>query len=237
MKTFLYTCSSITHPTNDISLLTVKPLGSDAIVFQSGQYVEAILKNGARLPLSIANVPHQNGELEFHIRHNAKHVLAAQWLDEIANAPSFVLQGPKGRCTLDRIIPGSSVIFLAGGTGYAPLRSMLQSLFERDLEIPSLYFYWGITHPEDAYDLMAIELWQKQFPKFQASLVLSDLHNYKDWKGAKGWVHEYCANQHPDLKHATVFASGPYEMIQAAYQRFMTIGLPSSHFISDMLEN
>lgn len=228
MKPFLYTPAKIAIPTVDISLLTVKPLENDKIIFQPGQYVEAQLQNGERLPLSIANTPQENGELEFHIRHNEKHQLAAQWLDEVLKSSSIVLQGPKGRCTLDRIVPGTQLIFLAGGTGYAPIRSLLISLFNQCSKTPPLYFYWGISHPDDAYDLKAIKHWENQHPCFRSDIVLLE---------DQGWVHEYCANQHLNLEQATVFASGPYEMIQAAFKRFTEKGLPPSHFISDMMEN
>lgn len=228
MKPFLYTPSKIAVPTSDISLLTVKPLGKDKIIFQPGQYVEAQLQNGECLPLSIANTPQENGELEFHIRHNEKHRLAAQWLQEALKSSSIVLQGPKGNCTLDRIVPGTHLIFLAGGTGYAPIRSLLISLFNQRPTTPPLSFYWGITHPEDAYDLNAIKHWENQHPSFRSNIVLLQ---------HQGWVHEYCANQHSNLKQATVFASGPYEMIQAAFKRFTEKGLPPSRFISDMMES
>lgn len=228
MKPFTYTLAKIAVPTSDISLLTVKPLGNEKIIFQPGQYVEAQLQNGECLPLSIANTPQENGELEFHIRHNEKHRLAAQWLEEILKSYSIVLRGPKGNGTLDRIVPNTDLIFLAGGTGYAPIRSLLISLFNQHSELPHIYFYWGITHPNDAYDLNAIKDWEDQHPSFRSEVVLLE---------DQGWVHEYCANQHPHFKQTTVFASGPYEMIQLAFKRFTEKGLPASHFISDMMQS
>lgn len=237
MQHYSYICDNIVSPTSDISILTTKPIDdSNRLNFQAGQYVDAILENGIHLPLSIANAPQENGELVFHIRHNARHQLAAKWLTEIEKSSKIILAGPNGRCTLDRIAPDSNLIFLAGGTGYAPIRSLLLALFEKTRELPPIYFYWGVTHPEDAYDLTALKEWAHKFPSLQVKIVLSDLTHYPQWEGAKGWVHEYCANKHASFEKFTVFASGPFEMIQAAYQRFTANGLNSSQFISDMLD-
>lgn len=236
MKTFIYQCDSLFCPTEDITLLTAHPADPQNLLhFQAGQYVEALLNNGQRLLLSIANAPHCSGELVFHLRHNPAHPLAQDWLDETKRSKKLYLQGPFGQGTLAHVSTGSDVIFLAGGTGFAPIRSLLATLSQQKMKNFNLRLFWGISRPEDAYDLSFLEQIKITIENFESHLILSDPMHFSRWNGPTGWAHDYCLDQTKMWENSLVYASGPFVMIKAAFQAFTQKGLPTSRFLSDML--
>lgn len=230
-NTHLYICKENSIKTKDISLLSLMPIET-SLLYKAGQYVEVLLRSGDCLLLSIANAPESNGRIEFHLRHDNAHPLAQLFLDELENAPTIALRGPFGESTLEKSTENATLVFLAGGTGFAPIKALLQSALP--VSSTKLLLYWGIRRPEDAYEEHLLQQWQKDYPQFEYTLVLSDPTTHDSWSAPTGLVHLYVANIHTDMKKLCLFASGPYEMIKAAQQLFSEQGLPSSHFISDM---
>lgn len=234
MKPFIYRCDSMFCPTTDLALLTTHPIDpQNFLYFKAGQYVEALLRNGQRLLLSIANAPQRNGELVFHLRHNAKHPVAECWLNEVKQSGTLTLQGPFGHNTLAHLRADFNVIFLAGGTGFAPIRSLLAALSEQKTNL-NLRLFWGISHPEDAYDLPFLDHVKTTITNFESHLILSNPIYFSGWNGSIGWAHDYCLQLTKTWQKTLVYASGPFEMIQAAFQKFTQKGLPASCFLSDM---
>ncbi len=230
-NTHLYICQTHIAKTNDITLLSLTPL-SQALHYKAGQYVEILLRSGDCLLLSIANAPTPEGRIDFHLRHDNAHPLAQVFLAELENAPTVALRGPFGESTLDQSHPCAKIlVFLAGGTGFAPIKALLETALIKNRS--KLLLYWGIKRPEDAYDLQLLQQWKQQHPHFEYTLVLSE-PTITVWDAPMGFVHDYVAKMHTDMTELCLFASGPYEMIKAAQQLFGHNGLSEQRFISDM---
>lgn len=230
-NTHLYICQTNRPLTNDIALLSLTPL-AQTLEYKAGQYVEVLLRSGDCLLLSIANAPTPDGRIDFHLRHDSSHPLAQVFLAELENAPTVAIRGPFGMSTLDQSRSSAgTLVFLAGGTGFAPIKALLEiALIENQSK---LLLYWGIKRPEDAYDLPLLQLWKQQHPHFEYTLVLSE-PTTTVWDAPMGLVHDYVAKMHDDMTELCLFASGPFEMIKAAQQLFGNNGLSEQHFISDM---
>lgn len=231
-NTYLYVCKENNVKTNDISLLSLMPV-EKALQYKAGQYVEILLRSGDCLLLSIANAPESDGRIEFHLRHDSSHPLAQLFLNELENVPTVALRGPFGESTLEKSHDNATIVFLAGGTGFAPIKALLQCALDESQA--KLLLYWGIRRPEDAYEEHLLQQWKKKYPQFEYTLVLSEpLSTTDSWTAPIGLVHQHVAKIHTDMKELCLFASGPYEMIKAAQQLFSHNGLPNSRFISDM---
>ncbi|MFI4938653.1 MAG: FAD-binding oxidoreductase, partial [Candidatus Berkiellales bacterium] len=232
LKEFAYRYAESLPLTVDISLLTFIPI-EQPLIYVAGQYVEVEL-NGTLMPLSIANAPQIDGKLEFHLRHNPSHPLAEQFLTHLKTQQVIYFRGPFGHCTLANTQPGQSLLFLAGGTGFAMIKALLIAAF---VERPTSFIelYWGISRPEDAYDEKLLKKWQKDHSQFHYTLVLSKPEEFPAWQGPTGFVHEYCAKQHPHFQKQYVFASGPYAMVMGAKTLFTRQRLNAAELCSDML--
>lgn len=231
---FTYLCHEKINYTNDISLLKFYPQ-SESLIYQAGQYIEIVLSNGTVLPLSIANAPN-NDYLEIHLRHNQTQPLAQQLLAELGKTPLVKLRGPFGNMTLQKVDPKQKLVFLAGGTGFAPIKALLEMAFIEKRQT-SMNLYWGISRPIDAYEEELIQKWRALFPQFDYTIVLSNPEEFPSWKEPTGLIPFYCASVHPSFENTYVFASGPFNMIKTAFPLLTQKGLIPNQFISDMQLN
>jgi CDP-4-dehydro-6-deoxyglucose reductase len=224
-----FQCIATRQITEDICLLEFKPL-THTIAYIPGQYVLATLQQGEKIALSIAN--ESQGLLEFHLRHNDNQPLAQMLLRHLASNTVIEMEGPFGSSTVNQIQKHKPVIFLSGGTGFAPFQSLIGALLKNTYQ-QRISLYWGLRDLKDAYALDLIEQWQKEYVRFEFNLVLSDKVP-PTWQGATGLVHNFVAEKHLDMTDYQVFASGPLEMIKLAFKKFVANGLPSSSFYTDL---
>ena len=232
MKEYFYHCQQMIAYTKDITLFSLFPTDNNILNYVPGQYVEVILTSGDILPLSIANTPSQDGHLEFHIRHDTNHHLAQQFIRAVEKDRKIHLLGPKGNARLARAKNAKKILFVAGGTGFAPINALLEQAISQN--IFEIHLYWGVRRPEDAYKEELLKKWQQDNRQFQYEIILSEPEHYPNWQGAVGLVHEYAAKRNPSMQEYCVFASGPYPMIKQAKRLFSKQGLLADHFISDM---
>lgn len=233
-QAYTYECTQIIPCTQDISIFLLHPQ-EQPLIFQPGQYVQAWVDEDNKLLLSIANIP-QEGHLEFHLRHDQHHPYAQKLMARLLQEKKIYLQGPQGQMTLNQANQARRIFFLAGGTGFAPIKSLLKEALRRPefANIP-LHLYWGVRRPEEAFDEPLLQTWQTAFAQFQYEIVLSEHEHYPQWQKGRGLVPHYLAQQQTDFSDSIIFASGPFPMIQAAKTLFYQQGLSHHALISDMI--
>jgi len=127
------------------------------------------------------------------------------------------------------------IILIGGGTGFAPLKGMLEHAFHTGLE-RRLHLYWGARAKVDLYLDALPRQWAEEHPNFRYTPVLSEPHPEDRWEGRTGWVHEVVAADYPDLSTYDVYMSGPPPMIEAAKAVFAAQGLPAEQLFYDSFE-
>jgi CDP-4-dehydro-6-deoxyglucose reductase len=195
--------------------------------FVPGQYIDVIGPKSIRRSYSIANSGFSNKELELHIRSVSDGALSHFWFNQAKLSDLLRLHGPLGTFFL-RETAGIDLIFLATGTGIAPIKAMLESMTNLpETQIPkSLTVLWGGRQSRDLYiDLAGIPGKHIYLP------VQSRPH--KDWTGATGYVQDVLIRSTPDLKNAAVYACGSENMIHSARARLIESGLAPNRFYSD----
>lgn len=217
---------------HDVIRLNLKLPESQRLQFIAGQYVDFILKDGRKRAFSIANAPHDDAFIELHVRHVeggefTDHVFSAMRDKEILR-----IQAPLGRFTL-REDSERPIIFVAGGTGFAPIKGMIEHAFHAGIRRP-MYLYWGVRSRRDLYlpDLPA--QWTQAHPDFRFVPVLSEPDS--DWDGRTGFVHQAVVGDHPDMSGFDVYMAGPPIMVQAGRRAFEDAGLTLEHMFSDAFE-
>lgn len=205
------------HLTTDIIQLLMQ--AEHPITYTSGDYIMLGFDEEDLKPFSIANAPREDGLIECHIRKQAD----SEWMNRLfatTAGDTLVMQGPKPQMQLKPA--HESIIFVAGGTGFAPLRALLIESLRQNISVP-INFYWGARSAEELYmhDWL-IELTENH-GHIEYIPVVSD--NFENWQGETGLVHETVLKQHPSLTHSTVYMCGPWPMIQTAKQAFLDAGL------------
>jgi CDP-4-dehydro-6-deoxyglucose reductase len=196
--------------------------------------VDVLLRDGRRRSFSIANAPGAaDGQLELHLRL----VPGGQFTDyvfrEMPERALLRIEGPLGGFYLrDSDRPA---LLVGGGTGFAPLKSMVEHAFARRLSRP-LHLYWGVRARRDLYMDDVARQWQKARPNFRYTPVLSEPALEDDWRGRTGLVHAAAAQDHGDLGGYEVYMSGPPPMIEAGRQQFIAQGLPPERLHHDAFD-
>lgn len=232
---FTYTVQSLQQLTATLYQAILLPPAEGYIEYHAGQYVEILHRDASPRPFSIANAPLSDSkQLEFHIRYQPDNPYTAELLHTIQTTGQLRLRGPFGNCILRRE-PEYPMIFVAGGTGFAPAKALIeQALAER--RVQPIYLYWGVRTSTDLYLHDLATRWAKHCPNFYYIPVLSGKNGSEKWNGRYGWVHEAVLQDHTNLSHFHVYASGPTEMVYAVLHAFKEHGLNRAFIYSDALD-
>lgn len=198
-----------------------------SFTYLPGQYIEVIGTNGIRRSYSLANSPNVEKMLELHIRAVEGGAMSEYWFNQAKLNDLLRLNGPLGTFFM-RDTTDFDVIFLATGTGIAPVKSMLESMADRpaDQQPRSITVLWGGRTPQDVYlDVARIPVKHKFVP------VLSRADS--EWSGVRGYVQQALLSLQPNLNNAVVYACGSDAMIYSAKDLLIRKGLPIKRFYSD----
>jgi CDP-4-dehydro-6-deoxyglucose reductase len=218
----------------DVMRLFLKLPNNERLQFLAGQYVDILLADGRRRGFSLANPPHADELLELHVRHVPGGVFTDYVFDKMKDKALLRFQGPLGTFFL-REDSSRPIILMGGGTGFAPLKGMLEHVFHIELDRP-LHLYWGARAKVDLYLDELPRRWAAEHPNFRYTPVLSEPRLEDGWLGRTGWVHEAVAADYPDLSSYDVYMSGPPPMIEVAKPAFAARGLPVEQLFYDSFE-
>jgi CDP-4-dehydro-6-deoxyglucose reductase len=228
--------NAISRHGSDVAILKLQLPASERFQFLAGQYLEFLLKDGQRRAYSIANAPEQEGPLELHIRH----LPGGLFTDFVFGAKDPALkekdilrfEGPLGSFFL-REDSKKPIIFVAAGTGFAPIKSIIEQMQAKKIQRP-ISLYWGGRRPSDLYMNSLCETWAKVLPDFKYIPVISDALPEDAWSGRSGFVHQAVMIDYPNLKDFQVYACGAPVMVKAAHQDFSSqCHLPEEEFFAD----
>lgn len=223
--------SSIEHLAPDVVRVMLQLPAADPLRYRAGQYLQFLLRDGARRSYSMANAPTEAPQVELHLRHMpggkfTDHVFSAMKEKEIQR-----IEGPFGSFFLRDDAAQRPMIFLASGTGFAPIKAMLEQM-QAQGDARTVTLYWGGRKQQDIY----LHDWVMQqcarMPMLRFIPVLSEAE--ADWSGRTGFVHHAVMADLPDLSGHVVYACGAPVMVDAARHDFsQQCKLPEDAFFAD----
>lgn len=224
----------------DVMIISLKLPANQRLQFLAGQYIDILLNDGKRRSFSLANPPHDDEFLQLHARNYPGGVFAEHVFTRMRVKDILRFTGPLGSFFL-RDAPedeDTSIIFLASGTGFAPIKSILEHVFYQDRSRNhkrKMAFYWGARTKADLYLADLAESWQHQHDNFTFVPVLSEPLPTDHWEGRTGLVHEAVMQDFNNLEKHQVYACGAPAMVKAAYHDFTNFrSLPRDAFFSDV---
>lgn len=217
---------------DDVMVMKIKLPASERLQYLAGQYLDFLLKDGKRRSYSIANPPHDDALLELHIRHVPGGLFSGQVFDTLKERDILRLRGPLGSFFI-REDSDKPMIFVAGGTGFAPIKGMLEHAFAEHTD-RELILYWGARARKDLYMAELPQQWLAERPNFSFVPVLSAPAADDAWSGRTGLVHEAVLADFADLSGYQVYACGAPIMVDSARAAFTgSRGLPEDEFFAD----
>jgi len=215
----------------DVIVLHLKLPANEKLVYLAGQYLEFLLKDGSRRSFSMANAPHDAELLELHIRHVAGGQFTDHVFGKMKERDILRFEGPLGTFFL-RQDSDKPIVFVASGTGFAPIKSIIEEALHKGISRP-MTLYWGGRRPRDLYMHVLAQSWADA-GKLKYVPVISDALAQDAWQGRIGFVHRAAMEDFPDLSGHQVYACGVPVMVDAARNDFTTAcRLPEDEFYAD----
>ncbi len=222
----------------DVMVLSLKLPPSQRLQFIAGQYIDILLKDGKRRSFSLANAPHDDECLQLHCRNYPGGVFAEHVFTQMKEKDILRFEGPFGSFFLRDTPNEAPIIFVASGTGFAPIKSILEHVFSRQANSKvkrKMTLYWGARTKADLYLLTLAESWEQQHDNFTFIPVLSDVLATDNWSGREGLVHQAILQDYESLANHQIYACGVPVMVKAAFDDFTKLrSLPNKSFFSDV---
>jgi CDP-4-dehydro-6-deoxyglucose reductase len=217
---------------DDVMIVRLKLPANERLQFLAGQYIDFLLKGGERRSFSMANAPHADELLELHIRQVAGGSFTEHVFGKMKERDILRLEGPLGSFFL-REDSAKPIVLVASGTGFAPIKSIIESSVHRKVTRP-MVLYWGAHRPKDLYLNALPEKWAREQPNFRYVPVISEARPEDAWTGRSGFVHRAVMEDLPDLSAHQVYACGVPIMVDSARKDFIgQCKLPEDEFYAD----
>ena len=224
--------SSLTRKTDDVMVMQLQLPANDTFVYRAGQYVEFILRDGARRSYSMANAPSQGPGIDLHIRHMPGGRFTDLVFGSMKEKDILRIEGPMGSFFL-REESSKPMVFLASGTGFAPLKALLEHMQHCGIT-RAVTLYWGGRRPADLYMDDWVRAQCDAMPNLGYVPVVSDALPEDAWQGRTGFVHRAVLEDFPDLSGHQVYACGAPVVVDSAKRDFAALaGLPADEFFAD----
>lgn len=217
----------LTYLSNDVLRVSLRLPSGKKLSYRPGQHIDITAASGLTRSYSLARGISSGGALELHVRKVAGGLMSNYWFSEAKSGDLLRINGPKGTFFL-RDVGGLDLVFLATGTGIAPIRAILEDLNGVvGLEKPaSVSLYWGGRILQDLY-LDKSEF--KEGVNYCPTLSRGDA----SWGGHREYVQNLALMHGGPLSNVRVYACGSSTMIEDARLRFVNAGLKPEHFIFD----
>lgn len=219
---------------HDVMGLWLKLPSTERLQFLAGQYIDILMKDGKERSFSLANAPHDDEYLQLQIRYYDGGVFSEIVFNEMKEKTLLRIKGPFGNFFLREESDRPS-IFVAGGTGFAPVKGIIEHMIAKGDTRP-ISLYWGVRSKRDLYLDELASGWSEKHDHIEYIPVLSEPLEDDEWEGKTGFVHDAILEDITDFSNMDVYASGPPIMVESIHKSFTEHGLKEERLYSDAFE-
>jgi CDP-4-dehydro-6-deoxyglucose reductase len=236
VKTMTFPCRVVhaERAAPDVMVVRLRIPMNYTLYFMPGQYIEVLLKDGQRRSYSVAVAPRHDDltHLELHIRHSPGGLFTDHVFGAMKENDMLKFEGPFGTFFL-REDSDKPIVLLAGGTGFAPIKSIIDYMNLHGIRRP-VTLYWGGRTRRDIYMMDIAKRWAEEYDHIRFVPVVSNATPECEWEGRSGFVHQAVMEDLPDLSGHQVYACGTPAMVNAARKDFVEqCKLPANEFFAD----
>ncbi len=213
--------------------LGYQSLVNQGVSFKAGQYLELFLPDGRSAYFSIASAPEQNEYLELHIRSMPGSDLNQALLTHLQDKPSVEVSMAMGQCHLvaEELASTKAIYFVAGSTGFAQIKSMIEHLLFADVKVP-MHLFWGVREESDLYLKDLIDQWRQTYPMLSFTPIISGVELEQLDEGTS--LPAVVANSITDPKNLVIFACGSPGMVYALVDAVEAKGVSEKQIHADV---
>jgi NAD(P)H-flavin reductase/quinol-cytochrome oxidoreductase complex cytochrome b subunit len=218
----------------EVMLVWLEPEDQDKIQYRAGQYIDILLDDNQKRAFSFATAPGTSELIELHVRRIPGGRFTSHVFDSMKVGDQVRFEGPIGNFALNEE-KQRPILFVAGATGFAPVKSILEYAFSQDVRRP-MVLYWGVRRPTDLYMVDLARRWSREHANFSFVPVISEPSPEDQWEGRTGLVHQAILEDFPSLQGYELYACGSAQMVRAARPEFLAHGLSEDACFSDAFD-
>jgi NAD(P)H-flavin reductase len=201
---------------------------NQAFSHRPGQFMMVSIPHHGEAPISIASSPTRPGTIDLSVRQ-AGHLTTA--MHAMGQGDLVGLRGPYGRPFPVAACQGRDLVFVAGGIGLAPLRSLITFALDHRADFGAITLLYGSRSPQDIAFSKDIRHWQEE-AGVQCLLTVDQAQ--PGWQGQVGLVTTLLDQLHPDPARTTGICCGPSVMIRAVLAGLVAKGLSPEQCITTL---
>ncbi len=230
------------HATYTLNIISMQPLcehttcieaqiADPGFYYQAGQYVKVMRDDGVASPLSIACAPRDDHTIAFHLYHPPGNPRAQALFHAAVQTKQWLMRGPFGHCTVTRLHADQPILFIAYGTGFAPIKAVLEGLLAT-ANPPRCCLYWVVADKPSFYAADLLARWASEFPSLTFYPILN--HHFEDKAAVTRHLIETLWQHHQAFSPFQVYVSGPRPFAVELYAWLNQHGLSGDNFYSDV---
>ena len=231
VRTFTARVEKLEPLAHDVMRVDIRVLDGGPLQFRAGQYINIVLEDRERRAFSFTTAPRASDLIELHIKLIPGGVFTTYVFNAMKPGDTLRCEGPLGSFHLHEDTE-RPIIFVAGSTGFAPVKSMVEYAFEIGLK-RKMYLYWGVRSLRDMYMKELPERWAREHDNFIFVPILSEPAPEDNWTGRTGRAHEAILQDFPDLAGSEVYACGSVNMVETVHTEFLKKGMAEDRCFSD----
>jgi NAD(P)H-flavin reductase/ferredoxin len=217
---------------DDVNLLHLRLPAGQRAKFRAGQYLQVLLPDGSRRSYSLANAPHESDSLQLHIRH-VEGGQFTQVVQSLKPGDTLTVELPYGDFELKEE-SNSPMLCVAGGTGFAPVKSLLDDMAKKGVRRP-VSLVWGGRNRAGLYLMSAVERWRQLWPDFRFVPAIEDAADAAELQAFQGRADEAVRRHFDTLAGHEVYCCGGPPMVSAVRKACVDErALDPHHFYSDV---
>ncbi|MBF0510992.1 MAG: FAD/NAD(P)-binding protein [Candidatus Omnitrophica bacterium] len=213
------------------SIKTIRFKPEEPMSFSTGQFFEITVPGVGGAPFTPSSRPSQKDVFEVSVMRVGK---LTRVIHELKPGDIIGARGPLGNGYPIDYFRGKEILVLGGGCGFAPLRSLMYSLFELSGQFKQLYFRGGCKNPGEFLYRREIEGW---YERKDLNIQLTVDKGDDTWKGNVGLVLNILDSVHIDYKTAIAIVCGPPVMMKFGTKKLLEMGFSDEHIYLSMEKN
>lgn len=239
IKTLPCRIARLTPLAPDVMQVFLRLPAVETLEFRAGQYLDILLDGDRRRSFSIASPPHDSDLLELHVRRVPGGGFTEPLFEGSPVGGLLRIEGPIGQFVYHE--GEAPLLMIAGGTGFAPLKSMLRHILEGGIDRP-IHLYWGARQRHDLYEEELVLEWTRRYPQLRFTAVLSESTETTESTETRGnhhrlgWVHEAVLADHVSLETFDVYVAGPPALVEAVRASFPPRGVRVDRLFFDSFD-
>ncbi|MCW8925794.1 MAG: FAD-binding oxidoreductase [Xanthomonadales bacterium] len=219
----------------DVMRIRLKLPSAQRLQFLAGQYLEILAPEGKRRAFSIASPPQSEDVVELHIRHVEGGGYTSWVFDELKVRDILRFEAPLGTFFVRNDRTERPLLMVGGGTGFAPLKSMIECLLSDGDKRP-LHLFWGAATQAELYMHEQVKQWEHDNAHILYTSALSETSSSEAQDAFSGLVHEAVLDTYPDLSAFDIYISGPPAMVETGRTAFLDHGAEKRRIFFDSFE-